>query len=143
MRIPVLVGALVGALASAAPVSAQTPAAAGTSLGSVTLSRAVMADGQRLAAGTYQLRLAGEEPKPAVGQSPGGGRYVEFVRSGKVVGRELATVIPATEVDQVVEGPRPRAGTSRVDLLKGDDYVRVWVNRGGVNYLIHLPPAAS
>ena len=26
-------------------------------------------------------------------------------------------------------------------MLKGDEYLRVWINRGGVNYLIHLPPA--
>jgi hypothetical protein len=143
MRIAVLVGALVGALASGVPASAQAPAAPGTSLGSVTLSRAVMANGQRLAAGTYQVRLTADEPKPGVGQSPSAERYVEFVRGGKVAGREVATVIPAAEIDQVAEGPRPRTGSSRVDLLKGDDYVRVWINRGGVNYLIHLPPASS
>jgi hypothetical protein len=33
-----------------------------------------------------------------------------------------------------------RAG-SRVEMLKGDEYLRVWINRGGVNYLIHMPPA--
>jgi hypothetical protein len=32
-------------------------------------------------------------------------------------------------------------GGARVETLKGDDYVRVWINRRGVNYLIHLPPA--
>jgi hypothetical protein len=26
-------------------------------------------------------------------------------------------------------------------MLKGDEYLRVWINRGGVNYLLHLPPA--
>jgi len=30
----------------------------------------------------------------------------------------------------------------RVDMLKGNDYVRVWINRAGTNYIIHLPPAA-
>jgi len=25
--------------------------------------------------------------------------------------------------------------------LKEGDYVRVWLNREGVNYLVHLPPA--
>jgi len=25
--------------------------------------------------------------------------------------------------------------------LKGDEYLRVWINRGGVNYLVHLPVA--
>jgi hypothetical protein len=27
-------------------------------------------------------------------------------------------------------------------MLKGDEYLRVWINRGGVNYLIHMPPAS-
>jgi hypothetical protein len=24
-------------------------------------------------------------------------------------------------------------------MLKGNDYLRVWINRAGVNYLIHFP----
>jgi hypothetical protein len=28
-----------------------------------------------------------------------------------------------------------------VDALKGGDYIRVWINSGGTNYLINLPPA--
>jgi len=28
-----------------------------------------------------------------------------------------------------------------VDMLKGNDYVRVWINHSGMNYLVHLPPA--
>ena len=51
------------------------------------------ADGQPLAAGTYQVRLSADEPKPAVGQSPDSERYVEFLKGGKVVGREVATVV--------------------------------------------------
>ncbi len=36
---------------------------------------------------------------------------------------------------------RPAPGTSKVEKLKGDDYVRVWINRGGTNYIINMPPA--
>ena len=142
----VLVGSLVSTIALSASLAAQTqkPAAAGAALGSVTLKTAVMADGQRLAAGTYQVRLTGDSPKPGVGQTPESERYVEFVSGGKVVGREIATVVPQAEIAQVAEpkGPRPAAGGARVEMLKGDDYVRVWINRGGTNYLIHLPTAA-
>lgn len=141
----VLVGVLVGALGLSASLAAQTqtqkPGAAGASLGTVTLKTAVMADGQRLAAGTYQVRLTGDSPKPGVGQSPDSERYVEFVRSGKVVGREVATIVPQAEIAQVADGPRPAAGGARVELLKGDDYVRVWINRSGMHYILHLPPA--
>ena len=66
----------------------------------------------------------------------------EKAEGGKVVGRELPTVVPQAEIAQVADGPRPAAGGSRVDMLKGNDYVRVWINRGGNNYIIHLPPVA-
>lgn len=115
------------------------PPAAGSSLGSITLRGKATANGQSLAAGTYQIRLTADEPKPGVGQSPNAERYVEFMRGGKVVAREVATVIPQSEIGQIAKGPRPPAGGSRVDTLKGNDYVRVWINRGGMNYLIHLP----
>ena len=141
----VLVGVLVGALALSASLAAQTqtqkPGAAGASLGTVTFKTAVMADGQRLAAGTYQVRLTGDSPKPGVGQSPDSERYVEFLRSGKVAGREVATIVPQAEIAQIADGPRPAAGGARVELLKGDDYVRVWINRSGMHYILHLPPA--
>jgi hypothetical protein len=132
-----LVGAM---LALSTAVSAQT---ANTSLGSVTLNKAVMADGQRLAPGTYQVRLTSDQPKPGVGQSPEAERYVEFVRGGKVVAREVATVVPEADIKQILDSPRrPAPGSARVETLKGDDYVRVWINRGGNNYIIHLPTAA-
>ena len=146
MKHAVLVGSLIAALAVAVDsVSAQlAPPAAGASLGTVTLNRRVMADGQPLAPGTYQVRLSAETPKPGLGQSPDGERYVEFMRGGKVVGREVATIVTAADIGQVADsGRRPPVGGSRVELLKGDDYVRVWINRGGTNYIINMPPAAG
>lgn len=143
MKHPVLVGTLIAALgAPAVFVSAQTAPAAGASLGSVTLNRRVMADGQPLAAGTYQVRLSADVPKAGVGQSPDAARYVEFVRGGKVIGREVAVLVPAADIGQIAKGARPPAGRARVELLKGDDYLRVWINRGGMNYIINMPPAA-
>lgn len=116
--------------------------AAGLSLGSVTLGKKVLADGQPLAAGTYQVRLTADEPRPAVGQTPSSERYVEFLRAGKVVGRELATVFSNAEVAAMErKWARPAANSTKVELLKGGDYIRVWINRGGNNFLIHLPPA--
>lgn len=136
-----IVAALVATLVLPAFASAQSAPAAGTSLGSVTLKQRVMADGKPLAAGTYQVRLTGDAPKPGPGQSPDAERYVEFVRAGKVVGREVATVIPQTEIASVAKSGRPGAGSAKVEKLKGDDYVRVWINRGGNNYIINMPPA--
>jgi hypothetical protein len=145
-----VVGAAVVAVAAGAAMPAGVAAqagtqaaapAAGTALGSVTLRQQVLADGKPLAAGTYQVRLTADEPKPAVGQTPNSERYVEFVRGGKVLGREVATIVSAADLKQIADGPRPGPGASRVDLLKGNDYVRVWINRGGTNYIIHMPPA--
>jgi hypothetical protein len=130
----------VGVAAQTSP-QGQVPTAA-TSLGSVTLPRAVMANGQTLSAGTYQVRLTAETAPPVTGIQTG--RWVEFVRDGKVVGREVVVTVPAAEVKSLnggAAGPRPSAGSSRVEMLKGDDFMRVWINRGGVNYLLHLPPA--
>lgn len=114
----------------------------GTSLGSITLTKKVLADGQPLAPGTYQVRVGAGEPKPAVGQSPDGERYVEFLKAGTVVGREVATVISNTEMATMEKWGKPAPNSTKVETLKGGDYLRVWINRGGNNYLIHLPPAA-
>jgi hypothetical protein len=115
-----------------------------TALGSVRLTRSVMADGKPLKAGTYQVRLTSQDAQPMV---PGikMERWVEFLQGGKVAGREVASIIPGDEVKDTQQGPdlpgkQPRAGT-RVDVLKGGEFVRVWITRGGVQYLIHMPPA--
>jgi hypothetical protein len=100
-----------------------------------------MADGKPLAAGTYQVRATDESPKPAVGQDPSGEKYVEFVRGGKVVGREVATVVPASDIGKIAKGKKPKANSSMVEMLKGGDYWRVWINKGGTNYIINMPPA--
>jgi len=134
----VLVGALVGAFA----VSNVFAQSANTSLGTVQLGKKVMADGKPLSPGTYQVRLTNDAPKPGVGQAPDAEKYVEFVKGGKVVAREVATVISADEIGKVAKGKKPARNGSSVELLKGGDYYRVWINRGGTNYLINLPTGA-
>jgi len=32
----------------------------------------------------------------------------------------------------------PASGTSRVELLRGNDYLRVWSNQNNTHYIIHL-----
>jgi len=143
MKRLVLVGGLVGAI-SAATVGAQTRSSSGTTLGTVHLTKKVLADGKPLAPGTYEVRLSSESPKPAIGESPDSEKYVEFMRGGKVVGREVATVVSSADIAKIAKGPRPKGNnSSRVDTLKGGDYVRVWIVKGGSNYLINMPPASS
>src|SRR6478736_6632286 len=107
MKHGLLAGAMIAAFALAAsPVHAQrsqqqqgaTAAKGGSSLGTVTLNRKLMADGQALTAGTYQVRLSDERPSPAVGESPDSERYVEFLRGGKVVAKALATVVSNADI---------------------------------------------
>ena len=66
-------------------------------------------------------------------------------RPAQVIKREeLGHLSVGAEADiaQVAEGPgKPAKGRTRVDTLKGGDYLRVWINRGGNHYLIHLPAA--
>ncbi len=147
---------LVGILASVMLVgsaAAQTQTAAGEVptgemvLGSVTIPRAVTADGKPLPRGTYQVRLT---PQTATAPAPGATqaleRLVEFLQGGQVRGREVVSVVPAGEVKDLMPGPdggKPVMNGSKVELLKGNDYMRVWINRKGVNYLIHLPVAST
>jgi hypothetical protein len=120
----------------------QTASAAGV-LDTITLPAPVTANGQPLSKGTYQLRLSDEEVKPAPGTAPGSERWVEFVQRGQVKGREVASVMPNSEISKMGEDkqPAPPPGKPRVQLLKEKQYYRVWISKGGNSYLIHLPPA--
>ena len=144
-----LASALVGSDAAAqhkAPnqqpsTSEAAKAPAGDSaLGTVRLPRAVTADGKPLAAGTYQVRLTAEPSKPdAVGATEELERWVEFVKGGKVAGREVVSIVPQAEVKLVTKDAPPASGASRVQVLKGNEYLRVWINRSGTHYLVHYP----
>jgi len=115
------------------------PAGGAVNLGTVNISRAVKAGGEALSAGTYQVRIT-ETPAspPAPGQTPQYERWAEFLRGGKVVAREVVTVVPASDIKQVAEQNPPPAGGYRAEVLKGGDYLRLWINRGGNHYLIHF-----
>jgi hypothetical protein len=108
-------------------------------LGSVHLTRSAVADGKTLPSGTYVVRATDDEPKPGAGQLQTAERWVEFVRGGKVVGREVASIVTADDMKTMAKGARPKANSSAVELLKGGDYLRVWINKGNTNYLINLP----
>jgi hypothetical protein len=164
MKRTVFVGALVGALAASVafaqpaakggqeghtapksqPLTEPSPAAPDGSLtlGTVNIPKGVKADGKPLPAGTYQVRLTPDTASPnAKGQTASLERWAEFVKGGKVVAREVVTIIPQADVAKVQKDTPPRPNSSKVETLKGGDYVRVWINRGGNHYLVHLPNA--
>jgi len=49
-------------------------------------------------------------------------------------------VIGPEDIGKIAKGKKPRNNSSSVEVLKGGDYVRVWINKGGTNYLINMPP---
>jgi hypothetical protein len=123
------------------PTTTEAPNASATAmaLGTVRIPKSLKADGKELPAGTYQVRLTADEAKPdAKGSSEVLERWVEFVKGGKVVGREVVSIVPAAEAKLVQKDSPPPSGGSKVETLKGGDYVRVWINRGGNYYLVHL-----
>lgn len=128
------------------PMTAGEPAAptGELALGSVRINRAVMADGKPLAAGNYQVRLTAQVAKPeAVGTSETLQRWAEFVQGGTVRGREVVNIVPQAEIKMVVKDAPPAAGGSKVQMLRGNEYLRVWINRAGNHYLIHLPVSGA
>jgi hypothetical protein len=159
----VLVGALVGAFAVSTafaqskekaggqaghvapkPQPAVASAAAApdgeTTLGTVHIPKTVKADGKTLPSGTYQVRLTPQPATPvAKGQSASLERWVEFVKGGKVAGREVVTIVPQSEIAQVQKDTPPKPNSSKIETLKGGDYMRLWINRGGNHYLVHFP----
>jgi hypothetical protein len=123
------------------PPTTEAPNATDTAmvLGMVHLPKAVKADGKELAAGTYQVRLTAEEAKPdAKGSSEVLERWVEFVQKGQVKGREVVSIVPAAESKLVQKDAPPPSGGAKVETLKGGDYLRVWLNKGGTYYLVHF-----
>jgi len=114
-------------------------AGSSVNLGAIRIPRAVKGDGQALPAGTYQVRVT-ETPAspPAAGQTPQYERWAEFMRNGKVVAREVVTIVPASDIKAVAEQTPPPSGGYRAEVLKGNDYLRLWINRGGNHYLIHF-----
>jgi hypothetical protein len=153
VAVGILAGSLMAAPAfaqhtapNAQPATATAPTAptGDLALGSVRLTKAVTADGKPLPAGTYQVRLTAQEAKPdAVGASKNIERWVEFVQGGTVKGREVVSIVPQAEVKTVVKDAPPPPGGSKVQMLRGNEYLRVWINKAGNHYLIHLPTGAA
>jgi hypothetical protein len=127
--------ALTGLLSS---VPALVASQADATLGTVRIPVRVSANGQPLEAGTYTLRVSSDPVTPVVGQGPDSEKWVEFVQAGVVKGKELASVVAPADVKAVAKRTPPAAGRPVVHTLRGNDYLRVWVNKDGSQYLVHL-----
>jgi hypothetical protein len=120
-----------------------SPAIAQTSLATAAIPAGLSANGQSLPAGTYSLRVTTDAVPPVVGQGPEAAKWVEFLQGGQVKGKELASVVAPADVQAVAKRTPPAQGRALVQGLRGADYVRVWVNQAGTQYLIHLSKATS
>ena len=137
----VVAAVLVQGIVSAQAAAPKAQASSASSLGSINIPKAVMADGKPLPAGTYSLRVSTDPVTPVSGQSPDQAKWVEFMQGGQVKGRELATVLSTADAKQIAKQGLPAAGTAKIEALKGDagdNYMRIWINHGGMNYLVHL-----
>lgn len=135
VQIPVC--GLLAAVLSIATISAQAPAA----LATVRIPQGVTANGQPLPAGSYSVRVSSESVTPVVGQGADAAKWVEFVQNGQVRGKELASVVAPADVKAVAKRTPPVEGRGLVHVLRGAEYVRVWVNHDGAQYLVHLSVA--
>lgn len=116
----------------------KSPGSAGT-LAAVHVTQSVLANGTPLAAGLYELRLTNEWRTPMPGQSFEAERWVEFVANGSVVAREAAVVLRDDDLPSVGASSVPARDGTRVDLLKGGEFLRISVTRGRERYLVYLP----
>ena len=90
------------------------------------------------------VKLTAAQAAPeAVGTTEALERWVELSQGKEVKGREVVSIVPQAEIKMVVKDTPPASGASKVQLLKGNDYLRVWINRGGNHYLIHFPVAGA
>ena len=111
----------------------------GIVIGTVHIPKAAVANGAGLPAGTYTMRVSDDQPTVPAGQAPDAERWIEFVQGGKVVAKEVASVISDADMKSIAKGPaRPPHNGTLLQTLKGGDYFRVWVNKGGTNYLVNL-----
>jgi hypothetical protein len=104
----------------------------------VTITQPVLAGGQLLASGRYELIVTDESPATQSGQPNESQRWVEFVRDGMVVAREIAEVFPHAETP-VGTSSASSAPRAIVQKLKADDFIRVSVNAPNARYLVYLP----
>jgi hypothetical protein len=141
MRYAITLCALAGALIGGAAEGQSTPASvgAGEVLATVRIPQGVLANGQPLPAGTYDLRLTNDWLTPL------SERWVELVANGIVVAREVAVVLRDDDLPAIGASSVPGRIGTRVEMLKGGEFLRVSVRRVGERerYLVYLPVMPS
>ena len=111
----------------------------GILLGTVDLPRQANADGMPLNPGRYELLLTKPSTTPQTSDASNAlGRWVEFRQEDGVKGREMVTIVSEAEITAVAKSAPPTVGSTRIEILKDNEYLRIWLNNAGIHYLIHL-----
>jgi hypothetical protein len=110
-------------------------------LATVHITKAVIAGGTPLPPGKYEIRLGVGGPAPLAGQSPTGQRWIEFVDGELIAAREVAEVLRDDDQTPIGDSARPVREGTRIEMLKGGEFLRISVKRGSERFLIHLPVA--
>ena len=103
----------------------------------VQITQQVMVDGKPLPAGTYEIWVTNERPDVGAGTTANGQRYVELAQNGQVVARTIAEVFPRRASEAV--GTSGGATRARVEMLRGNEFLRVSFNDADGRYLLHFP----
>jgi hypothetical protein len=120
-------------------LASERAVADGNVLTTVRIPTAVLANGAPLPAGTYDIRLTQDQPVPHAGQSRDAQRWVEFVADGKVIAREVAEVLQDHYLPAIGASSLPVRSGTRVDILKGGEFLRISVKRDRERFLIYMP----
>jgi hypothetical protein len=133
---------LLGFAMSVASLTAQSGVPSATDarvLSTVQIGTPVTAGGVSLPAGTYELRLTGQRPAPLVGQPQNAQEWIEFVVDGKVVAREAAEILYDDDLESAGDASQRVKSGTRVEMLKGGEFLRISVKRERERYLLYLP----
>ena len=135
---------VVTVLAAVGPAFAHHTEAGRThTMATVRIVQPVLAGGQPLEPGTYEVIVTDRAPADNAGRASDVQRVVEFVQNRRVVATEVAEVIARTERDVVGTAGSAGSAAARVELLKGGEFLRIAISDPGARYLIHLPAAGG
>ena len=63
------------------------------------------------------------------------------MQKGQVKGREVVSIVPQSEIKLVEKDAPPPANGAKVQVLKGNEYLRVWINKARQPLPVHLVAA--
>ena len=163
MKQLILVGALAVAVAGTAAAQSSTakpgqsrmPAASGEvkAAPDVPVAETILGlgahsahgDGRRQAAGRRHLsgatHGAGGQARPSWGRRLQYERWVEFVRAGRCAAGRSSASCRRRRLPAWPKTRRRGPAAQKSRCCMGNEYLRVWINRGGIHYLVHLVPA--